>query len=298
MNNDLPKVSIVLPTYNGSKYIGQSIESCLNQTYRDIELIIVDDASTDETPKIVKSYADPRLVYIRHEKNMKLPVALNTGFSRASGDYLTWTSDDNFYDVSAIDRMLSFMRDNACDFVYCDYYKVKDGTSSEKKIVHLPDSLDLSVRNEVGACFLYSRAVKEAVGDYDTEMFLAEDYDYWIRVEKRFPMRHLAETLYSYRDHAKALVVSRFYEVKMVDILVRFKHGLLTAKSAAEKLISLAANDQVRLYRVRKVTKRILLAGKISENLSAYRNGKITFTQLRAAILKMLYRTNDVSRKQ
>src|SRR3989338_242445 len=201
-----PKVSIVLPTYNGAKYIRQSIESCLDQTYKNIELIIVDDASTDETPKIVKSYADPRLVYIRHEKNMKLPAAFNTGFSRASGDYLTWTSDDNFYDVSAIDKMLGFMRDNACDFVYCD-----------------------------------------------------------------------------------------FYEVKMVDILVRFKHGLLTAGSACEKLISLAANDQIRLYKVRKAIKRTLMSGKIDGNLAAYRNGKITFTQLRTAILKMLYRTNDVS---
>src|SRR3989338_315885 len=293
-----PKVSIVLPTYNGAKYIRQSIESCLDQTYKNIELIIVDDASTDETPKIVKSYADTKLVYIRHEKNMKLPAAFNTGFSRASGDYLTWTSDDNYYDTAAIGKMIGFLQDNACDFVYCDYYKVKEGTSSEKKIMHLPDSLKLSVRNEVGACFLYSRAVKEAVGNYDTEMFLVEDYDYWIRVGKRFPMRHLGEPLYVYRDHAKALVVSRFYEVKMVDILVRFKHGLLTAESASEKLISLAANDQVRLYRVRKVIKRTLMSGKIDKNLAAYRRGKITFTQLRTVMLKMLYRTNDVSRKQ
>jgi len=72
-----------LPTYNGARYLRQSLDSCLNQTYRNIELIVVDDGSSDETPQIVGSCRDPRLQYLRQVRNKGLPGALNTGFDRA-----------------------------------------------------------------------------------------------------------------------------------------------------------------------------------------------------------------------
>ena len=76
-----PKVSIILPVYNGADYVGRSIESCLHQTYNNIELIIVDDGSVDKTAAIVGSYQDSRIQYIKKEKNEGLPKALNTGFA-------------------------------------------------------------------------------------------------------------------------------------------------------------------------------------------------------------------------
>src|SRR6266508_190816 len=102
----MTSVSIVLPTYNGSRYLEESIDSCLKQTFEDIELIIVDDCSTDDTPQIVARYRDPRLRVIRHETNRKLPAALNTGFAASKGTYLTWTSDDNRYAPNAIEVMM------------------------------------------------------------------------------------------------------------------------------------------------------------------------------------------------
>ena len=85
----LPVVSIVLPTYNGSTYLGEAIESCLAQTYPAWELIIVDDCSTDATPALLAQYAarDQRIRVIRHEENRKVPGALNTGHAAARGSY-------------------------------------------------------------------------------------------------------------------------------------------------------------------------------------------------------------------
>src|SRR5436190_21740360 len=97
MSTSNPKVSIVLPTYNRAKYLKLSIDSCLIQTFKDFELIIVDDCSKDETPQTIKSYTDPRIRYHRNESNQRLPRSLNIGFSLAKGEYLTWTSDDNFF---------------------------------------------------------------------------------------------------------------------------------------------------------------------------------------------------------
>ena len=106
----MPKVSIVLPTYNGEDYLRESIESVISQTFTDWELIIVNDCSTDSTPKIAEAYAakDCRIRVIHNEKNQKLPNSLNIGFESASGDYLTWTSDDNIFHHEALIKMHDF----------------------------------------------------------------------------------------------------------------------------------------------------------------------------------------------
>jgi glycosyltransferase involved in cell wall biosynthesis len=118
-----PVVSIVLPTFNGSRYLADSIGSCLAQTYQHWELIVVDDCSSDDTPAIIDRYVavDPRIRALRHLTNRKLPAALNTGFSKARGDYFTWTSDDNVYLPNALSEMLGVLEKRRdVDVVYAD----------------------------------------------------------------------------------------------------------------------------------------------------------------------------------
>lgn len=199
------KVSIILPTYNGSRYIRKSIESCLNQTYQNLELIIVDDGSTDNTRKIIKSYNDKRIKYFRHEHNLGLAKALNTGFANAVGEYLTWTSDDNFYDVKAIEAMTRFLEGNSkIDFVYTNYYTVdENGKILESITVDSPKVLD--IKDCIGPCFLYKREIYEKIGEYDSNFILVEDYEYWLRVREQFRMQKLNEYLYFYRRHKESL---------------------------------------------------------------------------------------------
>src|SRR5688572_24191279 len=107
-----PLVSIVMPTFNGARHLESAITSCLNQSHRRLELILVDDHSTDATPEIIRRTAarDHRVQTVRHDRNRKLPAALNTGFALASGTYLTWTSDDNLYHPDAIRDLVSALR--------------------------------------------------------------------------------------------------------------------------------------------------------------------------------------------
>lgn len=203
--NSFPKISIVLPTYNGYKYIKQSIDSCLNQTYKNIELIIVDDGSSIEISEIVKSYQDERIRYVRHEKNLGLPQALNTGFAASTGEYLTWTSDDNFYSPEAIESMIKVLQENRkIDFVYVNYYLVDE---EENVIQHerVVSAKKLYLWNCIGPCFLYTRKVYEKIGKYNPEFFLIEDYEYWFRVRKEFKMEKLNKWLYYYRLHTSSL---------------------------------------------------------------------------------------------
>jgi len=200
-------VSIVLPTYNGSKYIRQSIRSCLDQSYRNLELIVVDDGSREDIGSIVAEFTDSRLRYVRHEKNRGLPETLNTGFRHATGALLTWTSDDNYYASDAIERMAGFLqRHPGISFVYTSMHLIDDnGLEMRPSIRPALPPAGLRDQNCVGGCFLYTRKVYREVGDYSAAAVLVEDYDYWVRVAKGFRMQRLFAPLYYYRHHAGSL---------------------------------------------------------------------------------------------
>lgn len=177
-----PLVSIVLPTYNGSRYLDQAIQSILNQTYSNWELIIVDDGSNDDTPNIISRYVaiDSRIRSIRHPINRKLPAALNTGFAQAKGEFLTWTSNDNCYRPNALAIMVSFLEAHPdVGIVYTDYSVIDEGGNVIDYREAKPFT-EIVRRNCIGPSFLYRRQVQEKVGPYSEELFLSEDYDFLV----------------------------------------------------------------------------------------------------------------------
>lgn len=202
-----PLVTIVLPVYNGARYLPEAIASCLAQTYANFELIIVDDASTDETPEIVRKFVlkDSRIRTIRHTTNLKLPAALNTGFGAAKGELLSWTSDDNRYLPNALEVMVDALeRHTDKDVAYADYSVINDaGELTTKVSVDSPVYLVRS--NIVGPCFLYRKAVQEKLGGYDQALFLVEDYDFWLRAAAEFRLFPIHQELYCYRWHDMSL---------------------------------------------------------------------------------------------
>lgn len=210
----MKKVSIILPTYNRATKLKKAISYCLQQTFKDFELIIVDDGSLDDTKQIVEGFEDLRIKYIYQENN-GLPEALNTGFKNASGDYLTWTSDDNLYKKKAIETMVNSLEKlNKPGFVYTDMEIHYEDTG---KIEYRDYSVNnkIYMGNYIGACFLYSKEVYNEIGNYDPDMYLAEDYDYWIRIHEKFPMIHIPENLYIYKDHKESL--SRTRRLKVIE---------------------------------------------------------------------------------
>lgn len=208
---DSKKVSIVLPVYNGAATISEAIDSILRQTYSDFELIIVNDCSSDKTEDIVNEYAkkDSRILIINNTVNQKLPKSLNIGFEHANGVYYTWTSDDNMYKQEAIQKMVECLdADDSIGMVYTNYTVIDEkGDILHEVITHQPEMIPYG--NVVGACFLYRNSVAEKVGGYDTTLFLAEDYDYWIRVFKVSKLVHLDDNLYYYRWHNRSLTATK-----------------------------------------------------------------------------------------
>lgn len=208
----MPKVSIVLPTYNGERYLKESVDSVRNQTFQDWELIIVDDCSSDRTSQLAEQFSreDKRIRVIHNNPNQKLPRSLNIGFDVAGGEYLTWTSDDNLFLPSALQRMNDYLDENTNVYmVRADISLI--GENGEA----LPEKTEFRLErfpyeNGVGACFMYRRAVLTDVGKYDETLFGVEDYDYWLRIYKKYSfIGNIHETLYKYRLHRNSLSESK-----------------------------------------------------------------------------------------
>ncbi len=222
------KVSIVLPVYNGEEHIATAIESVLEQTYTNWELIIVNDCSTDSTEKILRGYEqqDSRIVIVNNPRNLKLPSSLNEGFNRACGDYYTWTSDDNIFRSTAIERLVNVL-DSQSDIslVYSDFTLI-DNDDQVIEVMHKPEPERLAFINSVGACFLYTSKIAKKVGNYDSNLFLAEDYDYWVRIWREGKVFHLQEDLYLYRLHDNSLTSTRQEAIRVQAMKVIEKHFL------------------------------------------------------------------------
>jgi glycosyltransferase involved in cell wall biosynthesis len=319
---DKPLVSIVLPTYKRAHVLPGAIHSVLNQTYTNLELIIVDDNSPDATREVVASFDDPRIRYVRNEPNLKLPRALNRGFSLARGEYLTWTSDDNLYNEHAIQRMVDVLQGGDCDFIYADYYLFtdldSDGRPLDSHHSKLPDQVQLEKSNHIGACFMYTRGVYEAVGEYDPELFLVEDYDYFMRIAKRFRLCHIPEPLYYFRRDDDTLYISRFCEVKASDVLVRYKNGLLNEADVLDAVVELLLRNAEGLknpvlrwshHAVRRVSfklttlhRRMLteylrrrLRSRVGALLEAYRSKRIAFGAAKDALSRLIMELGTIA---
>lgn len=201
------KVSIVLPVYNGEDYVAESINSVIEQTYNNWELIIVNDCSTDNTLRICQSIAkdDPRIRIISNKENQKLPNSLNVGFREATGEYYTWTSDDNIYMPSAIASLVDVLEQNTDAIMVYSDYSIIDDEGNIQSVVNLQDPQYIVAGNVCGACFLYTAEIAKEVGEYDDTLFLAEDYDYWMRIYRHGRIVHINDNLYFYRRHSNSL---------------------------------------------------------------------------------------------
>ena len=149
-------ISIVMPVYNGSRYLRESIESILNQSFTNWELIMVNDCSTDSSLEIMQEYAerDSRITVYSNKQNMKLPSSLNIGFQYAKGKYFTWTSDDNLYEKNALWEMYACLEENEeIGLVYCDMWNIDEEGNILSETHNEPQQL--YYENCIGACFLY-----------------------------------------------------------------------------------------------------------------------------------------------
>ena len=188
-----PLVSIIIATYNRGKSINKAIESVLNQTYKDIEIIVIDDGSTDETPKIVSeiSKTDSRIRIVTNKINLGLVKTLNRGISNAHGKYIARLDDDDFWcNPQKLEKQVAFLENNP------DYVLVGGGVirvdEQGKEIIRftLPES-DEDIRQKIlqdntfaHSTVVFKKEAWEKAGGYNETLIFSEDWDLWLRFGK------------------------------------------------------------------------------------------------------------------
>ncbi|MFN3619250.1 glycosyltransferase family 2 protein [Sphingorhabdus sp.] len=212
----IPRVSMIVPVFNGAKYLGAALDSILTQDFGDFELICVDDGSNDTTPQILADYArrDSRIVHLSNESNLGLPATLNCGFAHARGQYHSWTSHDNVLRPEMLSTLVQVLdADAAIGVAYAGYSVI----NSDGQILRYQPPRPAEDRwfgNPVGAAFLYRREVTEKLRGYDQNLFGVEDYDFWLRAARNFLLQPIDRDLYLYRRHNDSLTNQRSRQIK------------------------------------------------------------------------------------
>jgi len=202
----VPKISVVLPTYNHLKFLPKAVESVLAQTYDDFELIIVNDGSADGTREYLDSLQDRRIRVI-HQENKRLPEALNTGFRAARGELLTWVSSDNYCAPIFLEAFVAAL-DAYPDagFAYSSHAWIDEND----QITGICEDQDVSyhrlLASGVGVTsFMYRRLCQQRVGLYDPALEGAEDWDMWLRILEQFQPVYVPDILGYYRRHRDSM---------------------------------------------------------------------------------------------
>ncbi len=189
---NVPKVSVVIPTYNRADLLSQSIRSVLAQTYGDFELIVVDDGSTDHTEQMVKSHQDHRIVYVK-QANQERCVARNNGISRAAGDVIAFLDDDDLWFPDTLAAQIAVLDQHPeVGLVYSRWVRVDTDNlfpypldfacQTDGEIVRgMHDELLVENPIPTPTVAVRKRYIEEA-GGFDPSFNLAEDWDLWIRV--------------------------------------------------------------------------------------------------------------------
>lgn len=203
MSANVPKVSVLMTVYNGERHLAKAINSILDQVYKNIEFVIIDDGSTDDSLSIIKSYKNKQIRYIT-QQNQGLMKALNRGIAESSGEFIARMDQDDISHPDRLIKQVAFLQQNgniAMTGTSFDLINLKGNIIGHS--YHLDRSNDLRieflVRNPFGhGTMMIRRKVLEDVGGYDPEQ-IVEDYELWWRIASKYEVANLTECLYQWR---------------------------------------------------------------------------------------------------
>jgi glycosyltransferase involved in cell wall biosynthesis len=200
--NTVPKVSVIIPTFNRAQILGRAIASVLGQTFVDLELIVVDDGSSDETAALIQNFADVRLRYLQQLQNLGVSAARNRGIAEARGEWLAFLDSDDLWLPQKLERQFAALQGVDCVATYCGLLRF-DG-QTETRIPYRADTVNSGAQPWpsllmdglwYSQTWLLPRRVMIAAGLFDERMSIWEDWDLFLRIALQGPIHHLPEVL-------------------------------------------------------------------------------------------------------
>jgi glycosyltransferase involved in cell wall biosynthesis len=208
---DQPLVSVIIPEYNYAQYLSQAVDSALGQTYPHVEILVVDDGSTDNSPEVIRQYGD-RIRSFRQE-NQGLSAARNTGARLAKGDLLAFLDSDDVWRPRKLELQVRLFQENPkLGLVHCGMEETDAAGATVRVRVDGMEGREGQIADEMlllrrpailgaGSTAVVTREAYEATGPFDTRLRHSEDWDFCYRLARRYPIGFVPEALVQYRLH-------------------------------------------------------------------------------------------------
>lgn len=244
----LPLVSVIITTYNYAHFLSKAIKSVVNQTYKNFEIIVIDDGSEDDAASVVKSF---ECVQYYYQENKGLSAARNKGFKKSKGNYLVFLDADDWLEPDALQQNLSvIMNKPGVAFVSGNYYFLRaetnklDGVCSYITRNHYTHLLR---RNYIGmhAAVMFQRWVFKEF-KYDEDLRACEDYDLYLHVARKYPVMHHQQFIATYYFHTSGL--SHNYKAMMDSINIVMKKQASFIRTHEERLAYQEGLQQWKSY--------------------------------------------------
>lgn len=211
-----PLVSVVMATHNGSRFIGEAIESVLTQTYGNCELIIVDDGSRDKTREVVDMFGDSRIKAASNAKNLGLTRSLNLGIKKARGEYIARIDDDDIWPSrDKLERQVVYMRRHP-ETGICGTQNLVISESGQKLYRLKYPVTDARIRREMlsrnqfpHSSVLIRKTALDQVGVYDEKYRLAQDYELWLRLGLKWQLANLSDVYIKQRINIRGVTAKK-----------------------------------------------------------------------------------------
>lgn len=209
----MPKISVIIPAYNAMAYLPKTLSSVLQQTYKNFEVVIINDGSTDEIESWFVSVVDPR-VSIYSQSNQGLAAARNSGIAQAQGDYLAFLDADDLWEPTKLEKQVRILEENPeVGLVYTWVTYIDENGQPTGRVFKNQEEGDvwkkLTEHNivECGSVAMVRRSCLDTVGVFDqnlTSFNVNEDWDMWLRIAARYPFKAVKEPLVYYRQHSNS----------------------------------------------------------------------------------------------
>lgn len=250
----MPQVSVIIPVYNGEKYIAQALDSVFAQTFRDFEIIVIDDGSTDRTESILRQYGD-KIVYLKNDHGGPAS-SRNLGISVARGDFIAFLDADDIWLPTKLERQVAFAALHpdfgiiTTDAATFDHTGITEASAAAHKYIPSGHVLkELLFDNWIGtSCAMVRHECFKSVGTFDQEAFVrGEDWVMWMRIAALYPVYFLNEVLIHYRVHSQSYSRADL-EKQFRDLFINFEK--------VERLIPQLPPDLLREARFRVCLRR------------------------------------------
>jgi glycosyltransferase involved in cell wall biosynthesis len=210
-----PLISIIMATYNDEKYISQTIDSILNQSFENFEFIIINDCSKDNTTEILSKYNDSRIKIFNNDKNMGLYKSLNIGFNNSSGGFIARIDADDIAVHNRLQIQYDYLRNNpSIAMVGCNYYEINSNGDIISDIIKFnAEPIIIKWRmcfeNPVPSPVLFTREIYLKVGGFDERSKVGMDYDFFSKVSKIEKISNIQEPIMYWRVHKSSISSSQ-----------------------------------------------------------------------------------------